>query len=247
MFEKRGDDFIKKKEIEESSQLNLVNINNFIDEEEIIDINSDKYKKIMFLYNSAIKQVNTQIEILRDELVEFYEYSPIEDITYRIKKPKSIIEKLNRKNYALTYYNLINNLNDVAGIRIICNFKDDVYKIVNLIENFQNIRIIRKKDYIANPKKSGYRAVHLVTEVPINFSKGLIFIKVEIQIKTLGMNFWAVLEHKLKYKNINVSKYDQKKLIKYADIINKMDDKLLMLSEKDLKENKDNLTINVIK
>ena len=201
----------------------------------------------MFLYNSAIKQLNTQIEILRDELIEFYEYSPIEEINYRIKKPESIIEKLNRKNYALTYENLINNLNDIAGLRIICNFKDDVYKIVNLIENFQNVRIIRKKDYIEKPKKSGYRAIHLVVEIPINFSTGMIFVKVEIQIKTIGMNFWAVLEHKLNYKNMNIPSFDQKKLVKYAEIINKIDDKLLVLSEKNGVESKDKLAISACK
>lgn len=187
----------------------------------------------MFLYNSALKVINTKLEILKEELKEFYDYSPIEEITSRIKRPESIIEKLNRKDYALTYDNLFNHLNDVAGVRVICNFREDVYKIVELIESFQDIRIIKKKDFIKNPKKSGYRSIHLIAEVPINFSKGLMFVKVEIQIRTLGMNFWAVLEHKLNYKNSNLSDKDKRKLIKYADMINKIDDKMLILSDED--------------
>ena len=187
----------------------------------------------MFLYNSALKVINTKLEILKEELKEFYDYSPIEEITSRIKRPESIIEKLNRKDYALTYDNLFNHLNDVAGVRVICNFREDVYKIVELIESFQDIRIIKKKDFIKNPKKSGYRSIHLIAEVPINFSKGLMFVKVEIQIRTLGMNFWAGLEHKLNYKNSNLSDKDKRKLIKYADMINKIDDKMLILSDED--------------
>lgn len=212
---------------------NLITVNNFLDEREDIDITSEKYSKVMFLYNSALKVINTKLEILKEELKEFYDYSPIEDITSRIKRPENIIEKLNRKNYALTYDNLFNHLNDVAGVRVICNFREDVYKIVELIESFQDIRIIKKKDFIKNPKKSGYRSIHLIAEVPINFSKGLMFIKVEIQIRTLGMNFWAVLEHKLNYKNSNLSDRDKKKLVKYADMINKIDDKMLILSDED--------------
>ena len=214
---------------------NLVSLSNFLKENgESIDVTSDKYNKLMFLYSSALKIINTKLEILKDELKEFYDYSPIEDITSRIKKPESIIEKLNRKEYALTYDNLVNHLNDVAGIRIICNFKDDVYKVVELIESFQDIRIIKKKDFIKNPKKSGYRSIHLVAEVPINFSKGIIFVKVEIQIRSLGMNFWAVLEHKLNYKKNKLTEKDKKALVKYANMINKIDDKMCILSEDDI-------------
>ena len=214
---------------------NLVSLSNFLKENgESIDVTSDKYNKLMFLYSSALKIINTKLEILKDELKEFYDYSPIEDITSRIKKPESIIEKLNRKEYALTYDNLVNHLNDVAGIRIICNFKDDVYKVVELIESFQDIRIIKKKDFIKNPKKSGYRSIHLVAEVPINFSKGIIFVKVEIQIRSLGMNYWAVLEHKLNYKKNKLTEKDKKALVKYANMINKIDDKMCILSEDDI-------------
>ena len=224
---------------------NLVTLNSFLKENgENIDITSDKYNKLMFLYNSALKIINTKLEILKEELREFYDYSPIEDITSRIKKPENVIEKLNRKEYALTYDNLINHLNDVAGIRIICNFKDDVYKVVELIESFQDIRIIKKKDYIKNPKKSGYRSIHLVVEVPINFSKGIIFVKVEIQIRTLGMNFWAVLEHKFNYKKNKLTEKDKKALVKYANMINKIDDKLCILTEEDMKfESNNNLKL----
>lgn len=217
-----------------SEDQKMVSMNNFLKNSgESIDITSEKYNKLIFLYNSALKIVNTKLEILKEELREFYDYSPIEDITSRIKKPENILEKLNRKDYAPTYANLVNHLNDVAGVRIICNFKDDVYRIVELIESFQDIRIIKKKDFIKNPKKSGYRSIHLVTEVPINFSKGIIFVKVEIQVRTLGMNFWAVLEHKLNYKKNKLTEKDKKALVKYANMINNIDDKLCILSEDD--------------
>ena len=198
---------------------NLVTLNNFLKENgENIDITSDKYNKLMFLYNSALKIINTKLEILKEEL--------------------------NRKEYALTYDNLINHLNDVAGIRIICNFKDDVYKVVELIESFQDVRVLKKKDYIKNPKKSGYRSIHLVVDVPINFSKGIIFVKVEIQIRSLGMNFWAVLEHKLNYKKNKLTEKDKKALVKYANMINKIDDKLCILTEEDMKlESNNNLKL----
>lgn len=226
---------------------NLVTLNNFLKENgENIDITSDKYNKLMFLYNSALKIINTKLEILKEELKEFYDYSPIEDITSRIKKPESVIEKLNRKEYALTYDNLINHLNDVAGIRIICNFKDDVYKVVELIESFQDVRVLKKKDYIKNPKKSGYRSIHLVVDVPINFSKGIIFVKVEIQIRSLGMNFWAVLEHKLNYKKNKLTEKDKKALVKYANMINKIDDKLTVLTEEDWKIESNTNNMNLL-
>lgn len=213
---------------------NLISMNNFLSKQEKINIDDKNYNKIMFLYKSALKELETKIEILQEELKEFYGYNPIDHVSSRIKTSESIIKKLNKKNYNLTYENMIEKLNDIAGIRIVCNFKDDVYRIAEYIESFQNIKVINKKDYIKNPKKTGYMSYHLILEVPINFAKGIIYVKVEVQIRTVGMDFWATLEHKLKYKgNSKLSKKDEKNLIKYAHIINNIDDKMYILSNKE--------------
>lgn len=221
----------------------LISIENNLVNKEIIDIKDNNFEKIMFLYNAALKEIKTKIEILQDELRLFSDYEPIEYITTRIKKPEKIIEKLERKNYDLTYKNMFEKINDIAGIRIICNFKKDVYRIVEIIENFQNIRILNKKDFMKNPKKSGYMSYHLITEVPVCFSSGTMFVKVEIQVRTLGMDFWASLEHKLKYKNFNISNSDSKKLVKYARVINNIDDNMLTISSRIEQERKKNIMI----
>ena len=134
---------------------NLISMNNFLSKQEKININDKNYNKIMFLYKSALKELETKIEILQEELKEFYGYNPIDHVISRIKTSESIVKKLEKKNYNLTYENMIEKLNDIAGIRIICNFKDDVYKIAEYIESFQNIKVLNKKDYIKNPKKTG--------------------------------------------------------------------------------------------
>lgn len=215
----------------------LVSIENNLVNNEKINIEDDKFKKIMFLYNSALKEIKTKIEILQDELKLFSDYEPIEYVSIRLKKPESIIQKLERKNLNVTYENMFEHVNDIAGIRIVCNFKSDVYKIAQILENFQDVRIIEKKDFMKKPKKSGYMSYHIITEVPVNLSSGLINVKVEIQIRTLGMDFWASLEHKLKYKNPNIGKNESKNLIKYARVINNIDDNMLMISNKLEKNN----------
>lgn len=210
---------------------NLIIIDENANKEEI-DIYSDRFKKMMFLYEAALKEVKTKIEIIQDELKLFVDYEPIEYISTRLKEPQNIIEKLKRKNYTLTYGEMFEKINDIAGIRIVCNFKSDVYKIVQIIENFQDVRILNKKDFMKNPKKSGYMSYHLITEIPVSFSQGTMWIKVEIQIRTLGMHFWASLEHKLKYKNSAISKTESKNLVKYAKVINNIDENMLTISNK---------------
>lgn len=221
----------------------LISMENNLVNKEIIDINDETFKKVMFLYNSALKEIKTKIEILQDELKLFSDYDPIEYISTRIKEPESIIEKLQRKNYNQTYENMFEKINDIAGIRIICNFKKDVYKIAEFIENFQDIRILNKKDFMKKPKKSGYMSYHIIAEVPVNFSSGIMFVKVEIQIRTLGMDFWASLEHKLKYKNSKISNGESKNLVKYARIINNIDDNMLTISNRLEEENSKNILI----
>ncbi len=219
-------------------QNNLLSINSLLNEDDMINKDDDKFRKLMFLYKSAQRELMTKLEILKEELNEFYSYTPIEEITCRIKSYDSIIKKLNKKGYALTYGNLINNLNDVSGIRIVCNFKDDVYKIAELIESFQDVRILEERDYIKNPKKSGYRSFHLIVEVPVNFSRGIMFIRSEIQIRSLGMNFWSQLEHQINYKSENDNASAKKRLMKYANIIDEIDNKLSILSDDELTKSK---------
>lgn len=210
----------------------LISIENNLVNNEKIDIEDEKFKKFMFLYNSALKEIKTKIEILQEEMKLFSDYEPIEYISTRLKKPESIIQKLERKNLSLTYENMFERVNDIAGIRIVCNFKSDVYKIAQILENFQDVRIIDKKDFMKKPKKSGYMSYHLITEVPVSLSSGQMNVKVEIQIRTLGMDFWASIEHKLKYKNPNIGKNESKNLIKYARVINNIDENMLTISNK---------------
>lgn len=218
--------------MEENDKNYLINIEENLVNKEMINIEDENFKKVMFLYSSALKEIKTKIEILQDELKMFSDYEPIEYISTRIKKPESIVKKLKRKECDLTYENLFEQINDIAGIRIVCNFKKDVYKLAQIIENFQDLRILNKKDFMKKPKKTGYMSYHLIAEVPVNFSTGIMYVKVEIQIRTLGMEFWASLEHKLKYKNSSISKNESKDLIKYARIINNIDDNMLTISNK---------------
>lgn len=221
----------------------LINMEGNLVNKELIDINDENFKKVMFLYSSALKEIKTKMEILQDELRIFSNYEPIEYITTRLKKPETIIEKLKRKNCELTYENMFEKINDIAGIRIVCNFKKDVYKLVEIIEDFQDIRILNRKDFMKKPKQSGYMSYHLITEVPVNFSSGIMFVKVEIQLRTLGMDFWASIEHKLKYKNPNIGKTESKNLIKYARVINNIDENMLMISNRLEKEREQNIMI----
>ena len=138
---------------------------------------------------------------------------------------------------------MFEKIDDIAGIRIVCNFKSDVYKLVDIISSFQDVRLLDKKDYLKNPKTSGYRSYHIILEVPVNFSSGIMYVKVELQIRTLAMDFWASLEHKLKYKNQRISKQDSKNLIKYAKIIDNIDENMLNISNRNKKEEKVNLIL----
>jgi len=223
-------------EVEQKEE--LIEIGNFLSNKEIININDKNYARIIFLYNSALKELKTKTDILTEELKYFYDYNPIEYVVTRIKETDSIIKKLNKKKYDLTYENMIEKINDIAGMRIICAFKEDIYKVVEQIECFHDIRVLTKKDYMKKPKKSGYMSYHMLVEVPINFSKGIIYIKVEIQIRTMGMDFWAGLEHKINYKNEKRSKKQSKELVKYAKMINNIDSKMFMMLKENIKEEK---------
>lgn len=206
---------------------------------------AEEYKRLMLMYKSALKEIETKINILSDEFHTLYQYNPIEHIKTRIKSPESIIKKLQKKKLDITYANIVNSLNDVAGIRIICPFIPDIYRMVEMFDNTEDIQIVRKRDYIKNPKKSGYSSYHLVVLVPVSFSTGKLDIKVEIQIRTIAMDFWASLEHKIKYKYENeVPKNVSKELVDCSKMINKVDRKMSKLGRNTIKQFSDSFEVN---
>lgn len=160
----------------------------------------DSWETMMFLYNSALKEVGTKLEILNDEFVHIHKYNPIEYIKSRIKTPESIVKKLKRDGYESTIENMINYINDIAGIRIVCSFTSDIYRLAEMIGKQNDLTVICVKDYIKNPKVSGYKSFHMHVTVPIFLSDRVVDTKVEIQIRTIAMDFWASVDHKLRYK-----------------------------------------------
>ena len=185
----------------------------------------------MFIYKTAIKEIENKLEILKEEAKLFYDYDLIDYINTRLKTPESIIKKMKNRQLEYTYKEMIKNINDIAGIRIICIKKEDIYNIRKLIENLPGIRILKEKDYIRNPKPSGYSSYHMIIDVPVCLSQRIIYVEVEIQIRTLAMHFWASIEHKAKYKSDKeITKAESKQLIQYAKLINKLDNKMLQFT-----------------
>ncbi len=182
------------------------------------------FKKLMMQYECAMLEVKTKLDVLNTELSHQTSRNPFESIKCRIKEPASIIEKLKRNNWPVSVESIEQNLNDVAGIRVICSFPDDIYKLVECLLAQDDITLIERKDYIQNPKKSGYRSYHLILEVPIFLTTEKKPMRVEVQFRTIGMDFWATLEHKLKYKkNINDAESISEELFYCADLICQLD------------------------
>ena len=152
------------------------------------------------IYEAGIKEVRTKLEILDAEFKVKHDHNPIHHIESRLKSPESILKKAISKDIPVTERSLEENIHDIAGVRVICNYVDDVYKVAQLLTNQDDIQLIEMKDYIQNPKESGYMSLHLVLEVPIFLSEGPKPIHVEVQLRTIAMDFWASLEHQLKYK-----------------------------------------------
>ena len=160
----------------------------------------DSWKEVTLIYNAALKMMETKMEILNDEFQHVHRYNPIEHIKARIKTPESIVKKLKRDGHESTIDNMVKYVNDIAGIRIICSFTSDIYRIVDMISEQRDIKVIGVKDYITFPKASGYKSYHMIVTVPVYLSDRTVDTKVEIQIRTVAMDFWASLEHKLRYK-----------------------------------------------
>jgi len=167
---------------------------------EMVEEKIEEMNETLLLYRSAIKEVKTKLDILDDELKIRRKRNPIEYMKSRVKTPGSIMEKLRRRDFEMSIESAKKNLNDIAGIRVICSFVGDIYDIAEMLKRQDDIRLIEEKDYIKNPKANGYRSLHLVVEVPIFFSDHEELVRVEVQIRTIAMDFWASLEHKLYYK-----------------------------------------------
>ena len=161
---------------------------------------AEQIQGLLLYYSYAIKEVRTKLEILNEELAFKTKRNPIESIESRVKKPASIIEKLRRRNFPVSVESVFENLHDVAGIRVICSFIDDIYDVAEMFLSQDDITLIEKKDYIQNPKSNGYRSLHLIIEVPVFLSDRTLNMKVEVQIRTMAMDFWAALEHQANYK-----------------------------------------------
>lgn len=223
-------------EIEENTiigDLSIVEQSNIINNPEIFINQTLQFQELMMMYNCVIKEVQTKLEILNTELAVRYKRNPIEFISARIKKPASISKKLQKKGIPITVENIEKTLNDVAGIRVICSFVDDIYEIASMLVRQDDVVLIEQKDYINDPKENGYRSLHLILEVPVFFSDQKKMIRVEVQIRTIAMDFWASLEHQLRYKQIiNNEEEITSELKECADIIADTDIRMLQIRNK---------------
>lgn len=193
----------------------------------------NEFQELMMMYDCAIRETTARFEVLNKELMARNNHSPISFIKSRLKRPASIMEKLKLRGYELNVVNVRRCLDDVAGIRIICDFIDDIYDVIGMFQIQDDVRILQIKDYIKNPKPNGYRSYHMIAEVPVFFSNGKVFMKVEIQIRTIAMDFWASLEHQMKYKkNIDNADIIVNELAECADIINQTDMRMQDINHK---------------
>lgn len=192
----------------------------------------DSWEEVLLVYRSALRKVNTKLEILNDEFQHVHKYNPIEHIKSRIKTSESIVKKLKRKGYESTIENMIEHVDDIAGIRIICSFTSDIYQIAEMLANQNDIKLLSVKDYIKNPKASGYKSYHMLVTVPVYLSDKMVETKVEIQIRTVAMDFWASLEHKIHYKfEGNAPEHIKDELVECARMVSDLDIRMMSLNE----------------
>ena len=192
----------------------------------------DNWAEVQLVYSSALKEIGTKLEILNDEFGHVHQYNPIEHIKSRIKSPESIVKKLKKNGYESTIPNMVKYVNDIAGIRVICSFTSDIYRIAEMLISQNDIKVVSVKDYILNPKASGYKSYHLIVTVPVFLSARILDVKVEIQIRTVAMDFWASLEHKIHYKfEGNAPEHIRRELVECAMMVSDLDAKMLSLNE----------------
>ncbi len=193
---------------------------------------SEEWERMRLIYDAALREVNTKLETLNNEFKMRHQYNPIEHMTSRIKSPESIAKKLKHNGRKLTVENIVRYINDVAGIRVICSYTSDIYRIARLISEQSDVTILKIKDYIKNPKQNGYKSYHMIISVPIFLSDAMINTKVEIQIRTIAMDFWASLEHKMYYKfEGNAPESIRRELKECADLVSFLDQKMMAINQ----------------
>ena len=195
------------------------------------DSEVDKWKEVQLVYNSALKEIGTKLEILNDEFQHVHRYNPIEHIKLRLKTSESIVKKLKKYGHESTIENMVEYVNDIAGIRVICSFTSDIYRIAEMLGGQNDIKVLSVKDYIKNPKPSGYKSYHMLVTVPIFLSDRIVDTKVEVQIRTVAMDFWASLEHKIHYKfEGEVPTHIERELVECANMVSELDARMLSLN-----------------
>lgn len=191
-----------------------------------------EYKELMMMYACAMKEMRTKFDVLNTEFNIRYQRNPISSISSRLKRTSSIVDKMARQNLEFSLDDIEQNINDIAGIRVICSYIDDIYTIADALLEQDDITLIAKKDYIAHPKPNGYRSLHLIVQIPVFFAHQKKEIKVEVQIRTIAMDFWASLEHQLKYKqDIPNQQEIVAQLKECSETIHTTDEKMLKLRQ----------------
>lgn len=201
------------------------------DEEQLIE-SAMQLQQVMLLYEAGIREIKTKLDILSDESRISGKPNPIDSIKSRIKTPRSIIGKLKRRGYPISLQSMMENLNDIGGIRVICPFIDDIYTVADMLMRQDDLTLLEKKDYIRSPKPNGYRSLHLILEVPIFLSEATKPVRIELQLRTIAMDFWASLEHQLRYKSdIEVPPQISDDLKACADVIAATDEEMQRIAK----------------
>lgn len=205
----------------------IVSVPDVVQVPDILVSQARQFQQVMMMYTCAIREVKTKLEVLNDELSVRNQRNPIEMIKSRVKKPMSIVEKLQRRGLPISLESMVHHLDDVAGIRVICSFVDDIYEVADMLVRQDDITVVAIKDYIKNPKPNGYRSYHMIVEIPVFFSDCKKPMRVEVQIRTIAMDFWASLDHQLKYKKEVVNEKEiSEELRQCAEVIAQTDQKM---------------------
>lgn len=212
----------------------IVNVPNLVQVPDPLMKQAYQFQEAMMMYTCAIREIKTKLEVLNDELSVRNSRNPIEMVKSRVKKPLSIVEKLQRRGLPVTMESMMENLDDVAGIRVICSFLDDIYAVADMLTRQDDVHIIAIKDYIRHPKENGYRSYHMIVEIPVFFSDRKKWMRVEVQIRTIAMDFWASLDHQLKYKKSFIDDNGEisEELRMCANVIAETDQKMLAIRKR---------------